>query len=141
MGKEDPDTDFWVKTLPRKKRNPIKTLKNKIWELCKQKTREKYGMDCYTCERKELKGSDCHTGHFIPSGSCGLFLRYDLRNLRPQCYNCNINLGGNGAVFAIKMIRVEGSDYVDLIFRDKNLIVKEKDFLPKKLEELRSSQG
>jgi hypothetical protein len=60
----------------------------------------------------------------LPKGSCGSFLKYDLRNLRPQCYNCNINLGGNGAVFMQKMIIREGQEYVDQIFRDSNLIIK-----------------
>ena len=32
----------------------------------------------------------------------------DRNNVRPQCYHCNVNLGGNGAVFAENMIREVG---------------------------------
>lgn len=112
-----------------------KTLKNKIWKLCRELTRKKYGMDCYTCERKNLEGKDCHTGHFIPSSS-GLILRYDLRNLRPQCYNCNINLGGNGAEFYRRMVEREGQEYVNNLFKLKELVVFDKSFLENKLLEL-----
>lgn len=121
-----------------KKRNPTKTLKNKIWKLCKELTRKKYGSVCFTCGRTGLRGADWQTGHFIPSGSCGLYLRYDLRNLRPQCARDNLFLGGHGAIFYKRMVETEGQEYVDKLFQDKNIIVKEKDFLPKKLLELES---
>lgn len=51
-------------------------------------------------------------------------LRYDLRNLRPQCYRCNIDLSGNGAVFYRKLTMDKGQDYVDQLFRDKERITK-----------------
>lgn len=31
-------------------------------------------------------------------------------NVRPQCYHCNVNLGGNGAIFAENMIKEVGQD-------------------------------
>jgi hypothetical protein len=76
-----------------------------------------------------VAGVNWHTGHFLPKGSCGSFLKYDLRNLRPQCYNCNINLGGNGAVFMQKMIIRDGQEYVDQIFKDKLIILSGKQSL------------
>lgn len=100
-------------------------LKNRLWELCKQIIRLKYGPICYTCGRPIKKKSDWHTGHFIPSSTCGLYLRYDLRNLRPQNYHCNINLGGNGAIFCKLMVEREGQEYVDQIFRDQQKITPE----------------
>lgn len=106
-----------------KKPSP-KTLKKKLWELCKQIIRLKYGNTCYTCDKQGLAGSSWHTGHFIASSIGGAFLRYDLRNLRPQCYRCNIDLSGNGAIFYRKMVEREGQEYVDRIFRDKQRIIK-----------------
>jgi hypothetical protein len=47
-----------------------------------------------------------------PKGSLGASLKYDIRILRPQCYHCNINLGGMGAVFRKKMEREEGKEYM-----------------------------
>lgn len=108
----------------KKRSTPEALLKKKLWELCKQIIREAYGNTCYTCERGGLKGSDWHTGHFIPSSTCGAFLRYDLRNLRPQCYNCNINLGGNGAIFYRNMVGDVGQAEVDQLFADKKVSVK-----------------
>lgn len=55
---------------------------------------------------------------------CGAYLRYDLRNLRPQCYRCNIDLSGNGAIFYRLMVEREGQEYVDELFRDKQKVVR-----------------
>lgn len=101
---------------------PERLLKKKLWELCKQIIRELYGNTCFTCNKVGLVGSDWHTGHFIPSSTCGAYLRYDLRNLRPQCYHCNINLGGNGAIFYVAMVEDVGQAEVDQIFKDKQIV-------------------
>ncbi len=111
------------------KKPTIKGVKKKLWEECKRITRARYikyefGWDCYTCDKYITILSDAHTGHFIPSGSCGVLLRYDLRNLRVQCYNCNINLGGNGAEYYRRMIKEVGKKSVEQLFIDKQKTVK-----------------
>lgn len=60
----------------------------------------------------------------IPKATCGAYLKYDLRILRPQCLACNIWRGGEGAEFLRKMTSIEGQEYVDGIFRDKNLVIR-----------------
>ena len=56
---------------------------------------------CYTCGcRRHWKNMDC--GHFIRRRY--LNTRWDLNNLKPQCPNCNRNLGGNYAVYTMKMM-------------------------------------
>lgn len=102
----------------------IKRFKTKLWELCKKIIRLKYGNTCYTCGKNGLSGSSWQTGHFIPSSVVGAYLRYDLRNLRPQCYYCNINLGGSGATFYKNLVEREGQEYVDQIFKDKQKTIK-----------------
>ncbi len=109
-----------------------KQVKTKLWEECKRITRERYKnkngtWNCFTCGRLINEPAKAQTGHFIPSGSCGAFLRYDLRNLRIQDYYCNINLGGNGAEFYKRLVETEGQEYVDELFQDKNKIVKASD--------------
>lgn len=99
-------------------------IQRKIWELCKQIIRKKYGNVCYTCDRTGLEKWNWQTGHLLPKASCGASLKYDLRVLRPQCYHCNINLGGNGAEFLRRMIVREGQEYVDKIFEDRNRVIK-----------------
>lgn len=106
----------------------VKKLKLKLWELCKQITRKTYlvegGWDCFTCGKHIDEPAKAQTGHFIPSASGGAFLRYDLRNLRIQCYHCNINLGGNGSFFYKNLVEEKGQDYVDQIFKDKQISIK-----------------
>ena len=113
-----------VKRAAKKKTNPVKKLKAKLWELCKQIIRKRYGNTCYTCGAKDLQGSNWHTGHFLPSSTCGNYLRYDLRNLRPQCYRCNISLSGNGSSFYRNLVARDSQAYVDQLFKDKEVIVK-----------------
>lgn len=113
-----------------------------LWELCKQIIRKKYikkdgTWDCYTCGRLINESKKAQTGHFIPSGSCGAFLRHDLRNLRIQDYFCNINMGGAGAEYYKKMVEREGQDYVDQLFKDKQKTVKAKDLYITRIKEYR----
>ncbi len=78
----------------------------------------------------------------IPGSVCGLYLRYDLRNLRPQCYGCNVNRGGMGAAFVHKMEKIEGTLYVNEIFADqKRTIYNEREFLESKLREYEGLLG
>lgn len=114
------------------KKMSLKTAKSKLWDECKRIVRERYVRkdtivpmwDCFTCDKLIDEPFKAHTGHFIPSGSCGAFLRYDLRNLRIQCYNCNINLGGNGAEYYKRMVDEVGQKAVDKIFQDKHVSIK-----------------
>lgn len=102
----------------------IKKAKKRLWELCKQIIRKTYGNTCYTCKKTGLVGSSWQTGHFIASSIGGAYLRFDLRNLRPQCYRCNIDLSGSGAVFYRTLVLDKGQQYVDELFRDKERVVK-----------------
>ncbi len=130
-----------IKTALRKKKTPEKKLKEDLWQLCKQITRLLYQnldgtWNCYTCERIIDTPAKAQTGHFIPSSTCGAFLRHDLRNLRVQDYYCNINLGGNGATFYKKMVEDEGQEYVDQLFQDKNKSIKaDSIFYQKRIDE------
>ncbi len=104
----------------RKRRNKgeITKLKDTLWELCKQITRKRYIQPdgtwmCYTGNKPILLAKNVHTGHCIPSANCSVELRYDLKNLRPQSYNQNINLSGNSLQFERNLIRDHGQAYMD----------------------------
>lgn len=101
--------------VSKPKPSRIKTLKRKLWELCKQITRQRYGNICYTCGKTGLVGGNWQTGHFISSSVCSTELRYDLDNLRPQCYHCNINLSGNWIAFEAHLIIEKGQNYPDVL--------------------------
>lgn len=56
--------------------------------------------ECYTCGKSEpWQNLDC--GHFIPRHN--MSLRWDTRNLRPQCKECNQYKSGNLIMFANKL--------------------------------------
>lgn len=112
-------------TKKRKPKNPLKKARKDLWELCKALTRKKYGNVCFTCGAENLSGGNWHTAHFIARSVCGLYLRYDLRNLRPGCYRCNVSLAGNGANYYRFLVEREGQAYVDGIFADKSRETKE----------------
>jgi hypothetical protein len=100
--------------LRRKSKTSAAKLKIKLWELCKQLTRKKYGYNCYTCGQTTQAP---HTGHFISSSVCSGELRYSLDNLRPQCYRCNIHLSGNWLSFEQNLIRDKGKEWVEALKR------------------------
>ena len=109
----------------------------KIWELCKQVIRKRDGDKCVICGTSGLEGVNAQTGHFIPSGACGAYLRFNIRNLHLSCYRCNINLGGNGAIFAKSLENKYGKEFVDRIHADRSKIIKaDKLFYAKQREEL-----
>lgn len=115
------------KIKPKKKKsnaNILKRAKVVLWELCKIFVRRRDGDTCFTCGKKGLSGSNQQTGHFIPSSVCGGYLRYDIRNLAVQCYSCNINAGGNGAIFNQHLRVKYGNEFVDQIFQDKEKTIK-----------------
>ena len=110
--------------LKRKSKTDHRITEDALWQECRRIIKDKYGNTCYTCKKCPLEGSNYQIGHFIPSSVSGAFLRYDLRNLRPQCFRCNINLSGNGAVFYNNLREDEGQEYIDQLFRDKQISVK-----------------
>jgi len=115
-------------------------IQDKLWEHCKRITREKYknqdgSFNCFTCDRRIDTPAGAQTGHFIASSICGAYLRYDTRNLRIQCYHCNINCGGNGAEFYRRLVKEVGQVAVDQLFKDKQKIVKALEHYQKLLKE------
>jgi 5-methylcytosine-specific restriction endonuclease McrA len=120
-----------LKASKTKKKTPnVTSLKKKLWTLCRELTRKTHGNTCYTCGRTGLEGGNWQTGHFISSSICSVELRYDLQNLRPQCYNCNINKSGNWIAYEERLTREFGQKHVDdLKQRNRNTTGKQYDIL------------
>lgn len=110
--------------IKRKSKSLKKKQEDKLWELCKLITRKIYPNTCYTCGKIGLEGSSWQTGHMWAKASLGSHLKYDLRILRPQCFWCNINLGGNGAVFYSKMLKENGKKYMESLEKEKQILIK-----------------
>lgn len=107
-----------------KKKSELQKIKEKLWEVVRSFVKKRDGPICIPCKKEGLSGAGQHGGHFIPSSTCGMFLRYDIRNVHSSCYHCNINLGGNGAMFYKSLEESYGSEFVENIFKDKNKSVK-----------------
>lgn len=115
-----PSTTLGKKTLPRGKKRVKKpkipsssSLQKKLWELCKEIIKVRHGNTCYTTGQV-VEGFNRHTGHGKPKGALPLKYKYDLRNLRPQSYHANINLGGMTDIFIAKLEREkEGLEFLE----------------------------
>ena len=115
----------------------IALLQRKIWAILRTIVVERDGRTCYTCGATDLQGSNCQLGHMWPKASLGAFLKYDLRVLRIQCFRCNINLGGNGAVFYKKMLEEIGETKMKKLESDRNIIVNARKHYTELLEDLK----
>lgn len=99
----------------RRKKGELTKLKDQLWQLCREIQIKKYGRVCYTCGKTVEKSKGLHLGHYITSSLCSVPLRYDLRNLRPQCYHCNINLSGNWPAYKEAIEKECGPDITETL--------------------------
>ena len=59
-----------------------------------------------------------------------------MRVLRWQCFRCNINFGGQGAIFYARMLKEIGKKKMDALVSEKQILVKaDAIFFEKKIEE------
>lgn len=65
---------------------------------------------CVSCGKlKPWSGGKTHAGHFIGKHrSMNFRVRWDLKNVHCQCYNCNANLEGNKYEYAVFLLRKYG---------------------------------
>lgn len=112
--------------MAKRKLNLTKYVKDR-WKLTSRLVRlsasDHTGMcSCVTCGKtKHYK--ELQAGHFIPQAQ-GNAVKWDLRNIHPQCYRCNINLGGNGAEYYPYMEKRYGTKVVSELRRLSNTTVK-----------------
>lgn len=102
-----------------KKETPAR-LKKKLWQVFSRYIRERDGHICFTCGKTTADKRYMQAGHMIPRAAGGLSLYFHERNVHCQCYHCNINLGGNGAVYAHKFIERYGQPAFDELMALKN---------------------
>jgi hypothetical protein len=75
---------------------------------------------CFTCGNKQTYGeTDC--GHYVPR-TC-MYLRFDLRNLRPQCHTCNRIKYGRVAVFA-QNLEKENPGLPEILLEESRVVYK-----------------
>lgn len=85
-----------------KKKKTKAQLKKELWKVFSLYIKKRDNNICFTCGRY-AEGSGYHSGHFIPKSVGGLALYFNEENVHGQCYNCNINLGGNQYIYGEKL--------------------------------------
>lgn len=110
--------------IKSKSKTTLAKAKAKLWKVLKQVLDIRDGNTCISCSATGITGANKHGGHFIPSSSCGGFLRYDMRNVFNQCATCNLFRNGAGAEYTLALQKKFGSEFVEQIIRDKQTTVK-----------------
>lgn len=114
------------KRTRRPKRLSNTQWKRKLWPAFAAWVKERDGYVCFTCLKQlEPHTSNCQAGHYIPKSICGLDLYFDPLNVHTQCFHCNINLGGYGAMYHKRMLEVYGQEAVDELWKRKGAITKD----------------
>jgi hypothetical protein len=75
---------------------------------------------CYTCD-KESRWQEAQNGHYISRGN--LFLRFDPRNCRVQCVECNELKHGNLAEYT-RRLEAEHPGITDILKTEATVIYK-----------------
>lgn len=101
----------------------IAELEDRLWGLVSKWVRysavNEFGMvNCYTCNAY-ISPVNLDAGHYITRGC--KYLKFDLRNLRPQCKTCNQAKGGMAAVFG-KRLEEEHSGITEILLEESHII-------------------
>lgn len=103
----------------------IKEADTKYSKYVRQLYADKHGMvKCYTCDGVyPVKKIQC--GHYIPRGI--KYLRWELDNLRPQCFLCNCRRYGMSFLFRERLVEEIGESRVRAMEKRAKDLFKEKD--------------
>jgi hypothetical protein len=72
---------------------------------------------CFTCE-KIMPWKESQAGHWIKRGHASV--RWDERNVKPQCPRCNLWLNGAQDAFAVALLNEYGPDTLEELMRLKH---------------------
>lgn len=99
------------------KKVKLSTLRKKLWFALTCYVKKRDGRVCITCGKQIELGKGLHSGHFIPAKVGGIELKYDECNVHVQCFFCNRNIGGFGAMYYVQMVIKYGQKFVDSLFK------------------------
>ena len=108
--------------------------KKKLWPWFSKYIKQRDGYVCFTCGRK-CQGQGAQAGHLFPKAACNLDAYFSETNTHCQCFKCNINLGGNGAVYRDLAEKKYGKDVIrHLDFSRKKPVKWSEEDFKKKIE-------
>ena len=76
---------------------------------------------CYTCGHK-AHYKKIHAGHYITRYFKAT--RWDLRNLRPQCFMCNIYRKGNAVIFRQNLVKEYGEEEIKEMEKSVDFLIR-----------------
>jgi 5-methylcytosine-specific restriction endonuclease McrA len=101
-----------------KKTDTTRALVSKLDRVFSRFVRMKYAdndgqVSCVTCG-KQAHWKEVHAGHFVKRQH--MSLRWDERNVMPQCVRCNLHMGGRQDDYAAYIVNEYGhATFADLI--------------------------
>ena len=81
-----------------------------------------WNCSCVTCGIVK-PWKEQQAGHWIPRAQ-GLAVYFDVNNIHPQCFRCNINLGSNGPEYAVYMRETYGDGMMELLREKQRMNIK-----------------
>lgn len=78
---------------------------------------ENGNVKCYTCQ-KVMHWKEADAGHWIKRGHASV--RWDERNVKPQCQRCNHFLDGAQDAFAVALLQEYGPETLEELMRLKH---------------------
>jgi len=118
-----------AKAKPKKKApKTAAKLKVQLWPIFSLHQKLVHSSDgewcqCYTCDKPlQIGTTNCQGGHCLPKGAYKN-LYFDERAVRPQCYYCNINLGGQHYDFCEKLkLEIGLDEFNDMKAHGKDIV-------------------
>ena len=111
--KGKPMSYMFPKKGKRAARHSTQWVEDRLWEAYSEHVRRSAADDlgyvrCFTCGAR-VHWKACDAGHYISRNRKAV--KFDDRNVKPQCHNCNRILHGNGGPFArnIDLVHGEGT--------------------------------
>lgn len=96
-----------LKTVKKKKKAKISTLKKKLWAIFTLYIKMRDHWTCVTCG-KFAKGYGMGGGHYIAKAACGAEYYFHEKNVHAQCTYCNLTLEGNRPAYREFILRTYG---------------------------------
>jgi hypothetical protein len=124
-----------TKSKQPKSRQSISGLKKKAWKLFSEWIRRRDAnfrgyVRCYTC-KKVYHWKRIQAGHYVSRQHNSLF--FSTKNVKPQCFSCNIWRYGNSDEFALALKKEYGEHILEELNKEKK---KTKQFTVKELEDI-----
>ena len=104
----------------------LSSAKKKAWSTLSLWIRTKDSANGYcTCVTCGWTGpiNTMHAGHFIRKAR-GASVYFEETNIKVQCENCNINLGGNPEEYYLYMLRTHGDEWIQVLERLSRMTVR-----------------